>query len=92
MKFNPYPVFLTTGALMFATVVLAQTGSGVALLKAGAASVNQDVSTFAVKTIASLGSRAPTPALVARDDAVADAPVADATVPNTRVAALDNAH
>ena len=89
MKFNPYPVFLIIGALMFATVVLAQTGSGVALLKAGAASVNQDVSSFAVKTIASLGSGSPA---LARDEAVADAPVTDTTVPNTRVASLDDAN
>lgn len=77
MKFNPYPVLLTTGALMFATVVLSQTGSGVALLKAGAASVNQDVSSFAAKAIPSLGNLP----LVAREDSVR----------NTRVAALDHA-
>ena len=77
MKFNPYPVLLTTGALMLATVVLAQTGSGVALLKAGAASVNKDVSSFAVKTIPSLGGHT----LVAREG----------TVPAARLAALDDA-
>ena len=36
MKFNPYPVLLTTAALMFATVVFAQTGHSAALVKAGA--------------------------------------------------------
>jgi hypothetical protein len=50
MKFNPYPVLLTTGALMLATVVFAQTGTGVALLKAGASSVNGDVSTSKAST------------------------------------------
>jgi len=33
MKFNPYPVLLTTGALMMATVVFAQTGPTVSLLE-----------------------------------------------------------
>jgi len=33
MKFNPYPVLLTTGALMMATVVFAQTGPTVSFLK-----------------------------------------------------------
>ena len=37
MKFNPYPVLLTTGALMMATVVFAQTGPTVSLLKSKAA-------------------------------------------------------
>ena len=105
MKLNPYPVFLVTGALMCATVLLAQLGSGVALLKAGAASVNQDVSSFAVKTISSLGGGPRT--LVARDDAVtnaavaeprgantggASAVVANTVVANTRLAALDHTH
>ena len=66
MKFNPYPVLLTTGALMFGTVLLAQSGSSVALLKAGAASVNKDVSSFAVRTFAPVNDRP----LVAREDSV----------------------
>ena len=33
MKFNPYPILLTTGALMMATVVFAQTAPAVSLLK-----------------------------------------------------------
>jgi hypothetical protein len=33
MKLNPYPVLLTTGALMMATVVFSQTGPTVSLLK-----------------------------------------------------------
>ena len=41
MKFNPYPVLLTTAALMFATVVFAQTGHSAALVKAGAVSVDR---------------------------------------------------
>jgi len=53
MKFNPYAVLLTTGALMLATVVFAQMGSSVALLKAGAVSVDRDVSGFAARTLSS---------------------------------------
>jgi hypothetical protein len=34
MKFNPYPLLLTTGALMLATVVFAQSGPTVSPLKA----------------------------------------------------------
>ena len=40
MKLNPYPVLLTTGALMMATVVFAQTGPTVSLLKAKVAAVD----------------------------------------------------
>lgn len=40
MKLNPYPVLLTTGALMMATVVFAQTGPTVSLLKARVAAVD----------------------------------------------------
>jgi len=36
MKFNPYPVLLTTGALMLATVVFAQVGPVVSLVKGSA--------------------------------------------------------
>jgi hypothetical protein len=56
MKFNPYAVLLTTGALMLATVLFAQMGSSVALLKAGAVSVDRDVSGFAAKTLSPRGS------------------------------------
>jgi hypothetical protein len=56
MKFNPYAALLTTGVLMLATVVFAQTRSSVALLKAGAASVDKDVSSFAAKTLSSRDS------------------------------------
>jgi hypothetical protein len=56
MKFNPYAALLTTGVLMLATVVFAQTRSSVALLKAGAASVDRDVSSFAAKTLLSRDS------------------------------------
>src|SRR2546423_12776229 len=52
MKFNPYAALLTTGMLMLA-VVFAQTRSSVALLRAGAASVDRDVSSFAAKTLSS---------------------------------------
>jgi hypothetical protein len=57
MKFNPYAVLLTAGALMLATVVFAQTRTSVALLKVGATSVDKDVSSLAAKTLSSLGSR-----------------------------------
>jgi hypothetical protein len=40
MKFNPYTVLLTTGALMMATVVFAQTGPAVSLLKSKVAVVD----------------------------------------------------
>ena len=56
MKFNPYAALLTTGVLMLATVVFAQTRSSVALFKAGAASVDRDVSSFAAKTLLSRDS------------------------------------
>lgn len=56
MKFNPYAVLLTTGALMLATVLFAQMGSSVTLLKAGAVSVDRDVSGFAAKTLSHRGS------------------------------------
>ena len=42
MKFNPYPVLLTTGALMMATVVFAQTGPTVSLLKSKVATAMLD--------------------------------------------------
>jgi hypothetical protein len=56
MKFNPYAALVTTGLLMLATVVFAQTRSSVALMKAGAASVDKDVSRFAAKAVAARGS------------------------------------
>jgi hypothetical protein len=40
MKFNPYPVLLTTGVLMLAIVVFAQAGPTVSLLKAKVAAVD----------------------------------------------------
>jgi D-serine deaminase-like pyridoxal phosphate-dependent protein len=54
MKFNPYAALLMTGALMLLTVVIAQTGPNSALLKAGAVSVDRDVSSFAARTLTSL--------------------------------------
>jgi hypothetical protein len=56
MKFNPYAMLVTTGALMLATVLFAQTGRSVALVKAGAVSVDRDVSKFAAQTLSSLQS------------------------------------
>jgi len=80
MKFNPYAALLMTGALMLITVVLFQTGSSAALLRAGAVSVDRDVSSFAAKTWTSLEERAS----VARQRA-ADQPRARPT----RVASID---
>jgi hypothetical protein len=42
MKLNPYPVLLTTGALMLATVVFAQTGPTVLHLKSRIAAAAVD--------------------------------------------------
>jgi hypothetical protein len=76
MKFNPYAALLMTGALMILTVVMSQTGSNATLLRAGVASVDRDLSSFAARTWLSLeGGRA-------RDEQVPASP--------TRVAALDS--
>jgi len=78
MKFNPYAALLTTGVLMLATVVFAQTRSSVALLKAGAASVDRDVTSFAART------------LLSRDSAQRQASGADENrMSGTRVALTD---
>jgi hypothetical protein len=77
MKFNPYAVLLTTGALMLATVLFAQMGSSVALLKAGAVSVDRDVSGFAAKTLSPRGSSQ------RRDPAVDENPVSETRVAST---------
>jgi len=53
IKFNPYAALLTTGVLMLATVVFAQTRSSVELLKAGVGAVDRDVSSFAEGLISS---------------------------------------
>ena len=76
MKFNPYAALLMTGALMLVTVILFQTGSSATLLKAGAASVDRDVSSFAARTLTSLEKRTP----------VADQ---ESTPRSTRIASLD---
>jgi hypothetical protein len=78
MKFNPYAALLTTGLLMLATVVFAQTRSSVALMKAGASSVDKDVSSFAAK------------ALFAAESSKKDAAAADESrMSGTRVASTD---
>ena len=41
MKFNPYPVLLTTGVLMLAIVIGAQTGPTVSIIKAKVAATNE---------------------------------------------------
>jgi len=76
MKLNPYAVLLTTGALMLATVLFAQMGSSVALLKAGAMSVDRDVSGFAAKTLSRRRSSE-------RRQAVDETPVSDTRVAST---------
>jgi hypothetical protein len=53
IKFNPYAALLTTGVLMLATVVFAQTRSSVELLKAGVGAVDRDVSSFAEGLVSS---------------------------------------
>jgi hypothetical protein len=58
-KFNPYVVLLTTGLLMLATVLFAQTRSSVALLKAGVVSMDRDVSSFAATLLSSEPSDRP---------------------------------
>ena len=58
-KFNPYAVLLTTGLLMLATVLFAQTRSSVALLKAGVVSMDRDVSSFAATLLSSESSDRP---------------------------------
>jgi hypothetical protein len=78
MKFNPYAALLTTGLLMLATVVFAQTRSSVALLKAGAASVDEDVSSFAATLLS--------PQSPQRDTPVAD----ESRTSGTRVAWTDS--
>ena len=57
MKFNPYAALLMTGALMIVTVIFAQVGANAALLRAGAASVDRDVSNFAARTVTALHKR-----------------------------------
>lgn len=57
MKFNPYAALLMTGALMITTVIFAQAGDSAALLKAGAVSVDRDVSIFAARTVTTLHER-----------------------------------
>ena len=79
MKLNPYLVLLTTGVLMFVTVLVAQTGANGSLVKAGVVSLNRDVSSFAVRTWSSLQGHV----LVADDPSAADV----ARHPDTRLAA-----
>jgi hypothetical protein len=67
MKFNPYTALLTTGALMLTTVVMSESGSGAALLKAGVVSVDRDVASFAAKTWGSLEGRTLVARQIARE-------------------------
>jgi hypothetical protein len=81
MKLNPYPVLVTTGVLMLATVVLAQTGTSASLMKAGIVSLNRAVASFAVRTWSSLQSRV----LVADEPPESDV----ARHPESRLAAVE---
>lgn len=54
MKFNPYAALLLTSASMLLTVAVSQMGSGAALLRAGAASMDRDVASLAARTWVSL--------------------------------------
>ena len=63
MKFNPYPVLLTTGVLMFAIVLAVQTRTSVGLIRTGAVSVNRDILRLANNAVASIQG-----AKVAADD------------------------
>jgi hypothetical protein len=83
MKFNPYPVLLTTGALMLATVILAQGGLTASLVKATAVSVSGDFSSSTVK----IGPSSQDRVLIADEPPEADV----AHHPGTRVAAVDGA-
>jgi hypothetical protein len=56
MKFNPYPVLLTLGGLMLATVIVAQSGGSFTLLRAGMASVDRDVSRDISSLAAKMGA------------------------------------
>jgi hypothetical protein len=51
MKLNPYPLLLSTGALMFVTVVLAQTGGSLYLVKKGARAMDQDIYSLTVRVV-----------------------------------------
>jgi hypothetical protein len=88
MKVNPYPVLLTIGLLMFATVFFAQTGANAALLKAGAASLDKDISKFAAKTVASLRGQRPSAATPSAQEQTGSA--ADVAALKIRVASLDD--
>jgi hypothetical protein len=81
MKLNPYPVLVTTGVLMLATVVLAQTGTSVSLVKAGVVALDREVASLAVRTWSSLQSRV----LIAEEPPEADV----ARHPESRLAAVE---
>jgi hypothetical protein len=83
MKLNPYLLLLTTGILMFVTVLLAQTGASGSLVKTGVVSLNRDVSSFAVRTWSSMHGRV----LVMDDPPGADV----ARHPDTRLASVESA-
>jgi hypothetical protein len=51
MKLNPYSLLLMVGVLMFATATLTQLGAGGELVREGAKSVDQDISSFAARAL-----------------------------------------
>ncbi len=91
-KLNPYPVLLLTGVLMFVTVFVFQFGSGLALIRAGAASVDEDVSTLVARAwVSSESSREARTAQPAQSDPERPIPprllvLVDATGTNDRPA------
>ena len=50
MKFNPYAVLLSTGVLMLAIVIAAQTGPTVSMIKAKVAAANAPTSASHAET------------------------------------------
>lgn len=75
MKFNPYAVLLTTGVLMLAVVVAAQTGPAVSLIKARVARAN--VATSVVDAPSSDEARHPDTHLASVDRAAGRRPTSE---------------
>jgi predicted oxidoreductase (fatty acid repression mutant protein) len=80
MKYNPYAMLLTTGALMLATVIFTQADPAVSLVKAGFAALDRDFPSFTAQSGSSLQGHV----LIADEPPGADV----AHHPDTRVAAV----
>jgi hypothetical protein len=59
MKLSPYPMLLVTGALMVATVLFAQTGNSVNLLRKGVQSVDKDISSYVAEVLSTSDRQGP---------------------------------